>query len=87
MEKHELFQQKYTSFALVSNGTLSEVYEKCIQCENLFENEFDLKQHKERVHEYGEIFDLYPCEDCGFRGTYVLSIRAHTKEHHNNNKL
>ena len=58
MEKHELFQHEFTSFTLVSNGTLSEVYEKCIQCDKLFENEFDLKQHKERVHEYGEIFDL-----------------------------
>ena len=84
MEKHELFQQEYTSLTLVSNGTLSEVYDKCIQCDKLFENEFDLKQHKEKVHEYGEIFDLYWCEDFGFRGTYVLSIRAHIKEQHNN---
>ena len=60
------------------------MYEKCFQCETIFENEFDLKKHKERVHEYGEIFDLYPCEECGFRGTDVLSIQAHIKERHKN---
>ena len=59
------------------------MYEKCIQCDKLFENQFNLKQHKERVHEYGEIFYLYPCEDCGFRSTDVLSIRAHIKEQQN----
>ena len=46
--KHKLFRQDFKSFTLISNGTLSDVYEKCFQCENFFENEFDLKTRKER---------------------------------------
>ena len=36
----------------------------------------------ERVHEYGETFDLYPCEECGYRGTDITSIRKHIADNH-----
>ena len=38
--------------------------------------------HKERVHEYGENFELYPCEECGFRSGNILLLKEHIKEEH-----
>ena len=64
----------------LASGSISDVLETCVQCSNLFENELDLKQHKERVHEYGEVYELYPCEDFGFRGTDVSSLRKYIEE-------
>ena len=46
------------------------------------ENELYLEQHKEHVHEYGEMYELYPCDECGIRGTDVTSIRKHIEEEH-----
>ena len=30
--------------------------------------------HEERLHEYGEGFELYPCKQCGFRGSDIVSL-------------
>ena len=38
--------------------------------------------NKTRVHEYGEQFALYPCEECGFRGTDVRELKNHINEEH-----
>ena len=46
------------------------------------ENELYLEQHKEHVHEYEEMYELYPCDECGIRGTDVTSIRNHIEEEH-----
>ena len=44
-----------------------------------------IANHVERVHEYGETFEIYPCEECGFRGTDITSIRIHIANSHENN--
>ena len=44
----------------------------------------DLANHKERVHEYGENYEIYPCEDCGYRGDDIVSIRTHIDTNHKN---
>ena len=70
--------------SLVFERTISDVFVPCNQCEKIFENELDAANHELRVHDYGETFDLYPCEECGFRGTDVNEIRNHIKERHTN---
>ena len=44
--------------SLASEGSLSDVYETCKQCGKLFENELELANHIERVHEYGDNFEI-----------------------------
>ena len=85
-KEHEPFQQEFSGFSLVSDASISNLYEKCTKCERLFENEFDRMNHEERFHEYGESFELYPCEQCGFRGSDIVSIRRHISETHNSVK-
>ena len=80
---HEAFQTSFPSMSLISEGSLSDIQETCNQCEKLFENELDLKNHVVRVHEYGESFEIYPCEECGYRGQDLNQIRSHVKEVHN----
>ena len=41
------------------DGT-SFLYVKCKNCGKTFQNEYDMKYHEERVHEYGEICQMYP---------------------------
>ena len=36
----------------------------------------------QRVHEYGETCELYPCEECGFQGTDLSSLQKHNNEMH-----
>ena len=36
----------------------------------------------ERVHEYGELFQLYRCEECGMRASDLNEIRQHVEEYH-----
>ena len=33
-----------------------------------------------RVHEYGEQFALYPCEECGYRSTDLRELKNHIDE-------
>ena len=85
-QKHEGFELSFPTMSLASEGSISDIYEKCQQCGKTFENELDPANHVERVHEYGETFDLYPCEECGYRGTDVTSIRRHIAENHEKNR-
>ena len=43
-----------------------------------------MNYHAERVHEYGETCVLYPCEECGFSGQDMKSLKDHTASVHNN---
>ena len=81
-QKHGEFEVYLNTMSLASEGSLSDVYETCKQCGKLFENELDLANHIERVHEYGENFEIYPCEECGYRGTDITSIRKHIADSH-----
>ena len=73
--------QYLLSFTLISDGSLSDVYIDCAICEKKFENELDVQNHMERVHEYGESFLLYPCDQCGFRAGDVRELDQHKCEH------
>ena len=66
--------------SLASDGSISDIYETCKQCDKIFENELDLANHEKRVHEYVETFELYPCEECCFRGTDLVEIKSHIVE-------
>ena len=48
----------------------------------MFQNEQDLAFHKERVHEYRELCQLYPCEHCGFRSGNILELNNHIETEH-----
>ena len=85
-EYHEPFESTFPTMSLASDGSLSDIEEKCKECGKLFENELDLANHIERVHEYGETFALYPCEECGFRGADLLEIKSHIDDEHGANK-
>ena len=54
----------------------------CTICRKEFKNEWDLKHHTLRVHEYGETCLIYPCEECGFIGDDITSLDSHVKDHH-----
>ena len=43
--------------------------------------------HEERVHVFGEIFVLYPCEECGYSGTDVMSFKTHIEQQHGNKEI
>ena len=43
-----------------------------------------MNYHAERIHEYGETCELYPCEECGFSGQDMKSLKDHTASVHNN---
>ena len=40
-----------------------------------------MNYHKTRVHELGEICQIYPCEQCPFQGRDKTEIMEHKKEH------
>ena len=42
--------------------------------ESFFQNEIDVKNLDERVHIYRELFQLYPCEECGFRVSDIKEL-------------
>ena len=85
MEKHhEEFGKSFPTVSLVSDGSLTDIHETCKQCGKWFENELDVLNHVERVHEYGELFQLYPCEECGMRASDLLELRNHLEEGHQN---
>ena len=82
MEKKHDSDRSFPSLSLVSDGSISSIYEICGQCGKVFENELDLQNHEERVHVYGELFQLYPCEECGFRASDKKEIKDHIEESH-----
>ena len=79
---HEYFQTSFQMFSLISDGSLSDIFETCRICDKKFQNELDVVNHQQRVHEYGERFELYTCKDCGFRGTDMEDIQRHIFEEH-----
>ena len=72
---HDSFEETFSTMSLLSDGSLSDISETCSQCGNIFENKLDLENNK--VHEYGELFQLYPCAECGFRGIDMKEIKDH----------
>ena len=60
-------------------------YVTCNDFDSVFQNEQDLLFHKERVHEYGELCQLYPCEHCGFRSGNILDLNNHIETEHREN--
>ena len=82
-KEHETFQTSFRMMTLLSDGTMSDIYEKCSIFGKLFKNEIDVTNHKVREHLYGEIFYLYPCEECDFRGRDIKEIKDHVNKHHN----
>ena len=57
-------------------------YVACNACENKFQNEQDLAFHVERVHGYGELCEMYPCEHCGYRSADIVALNSHIEESH-----
>ena len=45
-----------------------------------FENVYDRERHEERVHVYGDNFELYPYEECGYSRTDVTSFKTHIEQ-------
>ena len=79
-EKHDEASQM---LSLVSEADDSSwQYVSCNECNFKFQNEIDLELHKERFHEYGESFEIYPCEECGFRSGDIVLLQKHIKEEH-----
>ena len=85
-EKHEPFQTTLPSIS-ESNWTITDIYISCPECKKVFENEHDLQDHKERVHEYRELFQIYLCEECGFRCNDSLSLKEYKEEQHASNSV
>ena len=81
-EAHTPFETSFPTMSLASGTSIIDVDVECNKCGKVFANELDLKNHKTRVHEYGEQFALYPCEECGFRGTDVRELKNHINEEH-----
>ena len=54
-------ESTFPTMSLASDGSLSDIQEKCKECGKLFENELDLANQIERDHEYIETYELYPC--------------------------
>ena len=58
MEREHADKLSFPTMSLASDGTISNIWETCKTCGKVFENEQDLKNHMERVHVYGELFQL-----------------------------
>ena len=54
---------------------------KCKECNKLFYYEADIETHTTRVHEFGEYWNPYPCEECGFNGSNVIENKEHQQNH------
>ena len=48
----------------------------------LFKTEADLKFHQSKVHDYGEMCSIYPCDKCGYQGQDLASLERHMNESH-----
>ena len=74
-ESHDVLHNSFPDLSLES-GSLSNIsYDKSLQCGKLFANEPDVKNNMERVHEFGELFQLYPCEECSMSASALNEIR------------
>ena len=52
-----------------------------VSCMLDFYNETDYEIHRSRVYDFGVYFNIYPCEDCGFRAEDVKESLEHTENH------
>ena len=41
----------------------------------------DMEAHKTKVHEYGEYYNLYPCDESGIMGGDAEEIKEHIRNH------
>ena len=74
-----------TSRSMISEANSSSwMHVPCPQCSKRFENDGDINYHLVRVHEYGEECALYPCEECGYSGQDLDSLKVHRLEHNEN---
>ena len=79
--KCSICETSYREISLVSNADDSSwKYVSCDKCEAKLENETDLLHHMERVHEYGENCNLYPCEECGFQSGDIITLKNMEKK-------
>ena len=56
-------------------------YTPCNQCGKYFYTDNDQNNHAEQVHEYGEYYNIYPCDMCGIMGSDVEEIETHKMNH------
>ena len=54
---------------------------KCKECDKIFYSEADVEMHVTRVHKFGEYWNPYHCEECGFNGSDVIEIKEHQQNH------
>ena len=54
---------------------------KCKECDKIFYSEADVEMHVTRVHKFGEYWNPYHCEECGFNGSDVIEIEEHQQNH------
>ena len=54
---------------------------KCKECDKILYSEADVEMHVTRVHKFGEYWNLFPCEECGFNGSNVIEIKEHQQNH------
>ena len=47
---------------------------KCKECDKILYSESHVETHATRVHKFGEYWNPYPCEECGFKGSDVMKI-------------
>ena len=81
----EVTHEQQSSLSLLSHvSSDSWMHVTCPICDMVFENDGDMKHHQVRVHEYREMCNMYPCEDCGFQGQDVRSLKVHISESHTN---
>ena len=77
----EVTHEQQSSLSLLSHvSSDSWMHVTCPICDMVFENDGDMKHHQVGVHEYGETCNIYPCEDCGFLGQDVRSLKVHISE-------
>ena len=75
--------EQISSLSLLSEADSSSwMYISCNLCQGKFQNESDMNHHQVRVHEYGEICEMYPCEDCCFKGQDMKALLVHKNEYH-----
>ena len=83
VETHMKSSHEQTSHSMISEANSSSwKYVECSLCKMIFQNEYDLNYHLERFHEYGESCEIYPCEECAYRGQDMGSLNEHIGSFH-----
>ena len=82
LEQHMLDHDQDSSLILHSSYSTGLIYVKCKNCGKTFQNEYDMKHHQKRVHEYGEICQMYPCDECAFSAVDMTELETHKGNYH-----